>query len=484
MWVPGLDGSGTSVAQPEAGNPDPHWQVDPALVGLPVERFRWIASSGSTNGFPNNLGMASGHASQVGQALYGSTDGVAPGVAYIENYEAVYFVGLIQSGLPINPPLVNQSFAFGGQNQTIDLNYDNYVNVHGTLFVSGVGNSGAPASPATMWNGIGVGAFGGASSFGPTSDGRCKPDLTAPGVLTSFATPQVVGTAALLLQAITNGVVPAGDAALAADWRTLKALLLNGADKPAGWTNAVAYPLDARYGTGLLNVFRTYDQLRGGRRLASATNTFRVIDPVPIPSSNHVITARRGWNMAAISHGPLESAVHSYLLDSSASGQAIVALVATLNWALPVGGTAANNLDLVLADADTGAVLAESRSPKNNVEHLHVINLPAGRYLLQVLKLGGALESVTRTETYALAFEAQSALTPGPRWADSAWEASVFRATLEGEPSETYAVERAPDAVTWMPVTTHQMGATGVFAFEDPTASPAQSWIYRARRLP
>ena len=51
----------------------------------------------------------------------------------------------------------------------------------------------------------------------------------------------------------------------AADMRTIKALLLNGAIKPADWTNNPPSPLDTRYGAGVLNVFNSYEQLAGGK---------------------------------------------------------------------------------------------------------------------------------------------------------------------------------------------------------------------------
>jgi hypothetical protein len=51
----------------------------------------------------------------------------------------------------------------------------------------------------------------------------------------------------------------------AADIRTIKSLLLNGAVKPPGWTNFPPQPLDTNYGAGVLNVFNSYKQLAGGK---------------------------------------------------------------------------------------------------------------------------------------------------------------------------------------------------------------------------
>jgi len=57
------------------------------------------------------------------------------------------------------------------------------------------------------------------------------------------------------------------------DMRTIKALLLNGAVKPLGWTNSNSSPLDARYGAGVVNVFNAYEQLAGGKHGFIASTT-------------------------------------------------------------------------------------------------------------------------------------------------------------------------------------------------------------------
>ena len=57
---------------------------------------------------------------------------------------------------------------------------------------------------------------------------------------TSFSTPQVAGAAAVLMQAGLRGD-GGSDTNAAADIRTVKALLFNGAVKPADWTNIAAF---------------------------------------------------------------------------------------------------------------------------------------------------------------------------------------------------------------------------------------------------
>ncbi len=161
--------------------------------------------------------------------------------------------------------IVNQSFAFTGVNvsseQMWDSVYDNYEETYGTLFVSAVnnlGNSSFVTPPGTAYNCLGVGCYANpnfANSLGPTIDnGRCKPDITALAGETSYSTPQVAGAAADLMQAALRGD-GGSDTNSAFNLRTIKALLINGAVKPLGWTNSSFFPLDARYGAGVLNVF-------------------------------------------------------------------------------------------------------------------------------------------------------------------------------------------------------------------------------------
>src|SRR5207248_2225856 len=188
---------------------------------------------------------------------------------------------------------VNQSFlvtSSGGvpiQDFVTDVSYDNYVSFHGftNVVVSGVGNSGKPSSPSTAFNGIAVGAYQGTTAVGPTTDGRSKPDITAPASATSFSTPLVSGAAAILVQAGLRGDGGgAATAAAASDARTVKALLLNGASKPTGWTHSITAPLDPTYGAGILNVYNSYVQLTGGQHSFIASTSVPTGAPSPPPA--------------------------------------------------------------------------------------------------------------------------------------------------------------------------------------------------------
>ena len=109
------------------------------------------------------------------------------------------------------------------------------------------------------------------ATSGPTSDGRSKPDLTAPGSETSYSTAEVSGAAAILLQAASRGDGGAGTATSASDIRTLKALLLNGATKPTGWTHTDTAPLNPQYGAGVVNVDQSWLELKSGNQTVSVS---------------------------------------------------------------------------------------------------------------------------------------------------------------------------------------------------------------------
>jgi hypothetical protein len=424
-----LNGSGVRVAQPEGGyGTTTNWEVNPAAggVGQPASLFTYFSSSGTTNYFPNAVGGESGHADAVAGSFYGIPGGVATNVAHVDNYYAGYFVQVsvhvigsstnYTVSLPstnINDPVVNQSFVFLNSDSTpvptkmqqaIDTAYDNYAAQYNALFVSGIGNGGAVNPPGTGYNGIGVGAYGGSSSVGPSLDnGRCKPDITAPAAVTSFSTPQVAGAAAVLLQAGLRGD-GGSDTSAATNSRTVKALLLNGAVKPAGWTNGTASPLDARYGAGVLNVFNAYEQLAGRKQTNLVTGTVSAGAAHPPTGATNTIGAPSGWSYTNLtSSSTLDAVAHYYFNLTNGISNATFTATATLVWNRQQNQSSINNLQLFLYNTANSNLVAVCTSAVDNVQHLFVPSLPRGRYDLQVLKKGGTY--VTPGETYALAYE-------------------------------------------------------------------------------
>jgi hypothetical protein len=418
------DGSGIRVAQPEADdqNTPPGtntWEVNPAVVGQPTNLFTYISSGGSSTVYTNLLGLESHHAEGVAGNFYGISGGVATNIAHVDNYEAEYFVNNIVATLsPVNTNdlVVNQSFIFTesdgsqdtvGDQQAVDTVYDNYAAQYKTLFVSGAGN-GSPMQvnpPATCYNGIGVGVSDGSSSIGPTIDnGRCKPDIIAPGGATSFSTPYVAGAAAVLMQAGLRGD-GGGDTNSAADIRTVKALLLNGAVKPADWTNSNSSPLDARYGAGILNVLNSYEQLAGGKNSYIVSTSVSTNGAHPPTGATATITNLSGWDFNTNSSSTSHDGVNHYYFDATnnLNGASFIA-TATLVWNRQKNKTNINNLDLFLYNCANSNLVTCSTSLVDNVEHIFLPQLAQGRYDLQVWKAGG-IGMVNSTEPYALAWE-------------------------------------------------------------------------------
>jgi len=411
-----VNGAGIHVAQPEANNgpTTTNWQVNSSSFGQLTSLFTYYSSNGSATTFPNSLGAESGHADAVGTNFYGIPNGVATNVALVDNYEAGYFYNsLIAGSVPLNnnDPVVNQSFNFVvtgvSQQQIIDSTYDNYTERYNTLFVSGVGNGGSVNAPATCYNGIGVAGDNGSSSTGPTLDnGRAKPDITAPGYpagLTSFSTPYVSGAAAVLMQAGARGDGGNGTNA-AADIRTVKALLLNGAVKPADWTNNAPSPLDTRYGAGVLNVFNSYEQLAGGRHGYIVSTSVSTGGAHPPTGASGMVSTLSGWDFNTNTSSSTSDGVNHYYFNvTNGVSEAMFTATATLVWNRQRNKSGINNLNLFLYNAANSNLVAVSTSAVDNVEHIFVPNLAQGRYDLQVWKAGGSF--VSSSETYALAFE-------------------------------------------------------------------------------
>jgi hypothetical protein len=411
-----VNGAGIPVGQAEAGNgATTNWQVNPSTVGQPTNLFTYYSSGGSATTFPNALGAESGHADAVAGNFYGVPLGVATNVAHVDNYDTSYFYNsIIAAPVPpnINDPVVNQSFNFTGttvgQQQTFDSKYDNYAAQYKTLFVSGAGNGGPVNPPATCYNGIGVAVDNGSSSYGPTLDnGRAKPDITAPGYpagLTSFSTPYVSGAAAVLMQA---GLRSDGgsDTNSAADIRTVKALLLNGAIKPADWTNNASSPLDTRYGAGVLNVFNSYKQLIGGKRGYIVSTSVTIGNPHPPTGATGTVGVLSGWDFNTNSSSATSDVVkHYYFNVTNSVSNALFTATLTLVWNRQQNQSSINNLNLFLYNAANSNLVAVSTSAVDNVEHIFVPKFAQGRYDLQVWKAGG-LTIVSSSEAYALAFE-------------------------------------------------------------------------------
>jgi Subtilase family len=416
-----VDGANIRVAQPEAEDPNTPpgtntWEVNPAIVGQPADLFTYISSGGSSAAYTNLLGFESHHAEAVANNFYGIPAGVATNVAHVDNYDANFFWDSVVATLsPANDPIVNQSFTFGSlaatNQESVDSDYDNYAAQYDTLFVSAANNynnSTIVCAPGTSYNCISVGAYANSTyynSLGPTIDNRrCKPDITAPSTATSFSTPYVAGAAAVLMQAGLRGD-GGSDTNSAADIRTIKALLLNGAIKPADWTNDAPSPLDYRYGAGVLNVFNSYEQLAGGENNFISETIVLLNGAHPPDGASGTITNLSGWDFNTNSSSIYADRINHYYFNvSNDVASAQFTATATLVWNRQQNESDINNLDLFLYNCANSNLVACSTSLVDNVEHIYVPRLAQGRYDLQVLENGGT-NTVSDTEPYALAWE-------------------------------------------------------------------------------
>lgn len=408
-----VNGAGIRVGQAEAGAP--YWEVNPGAVGQPTNLFTYFygtspyLSVSTANTFTNSLGLESGHANAVAGNFYGMSGGAATNVVHVNNYEANTFVNYyVNQDHLISERVVNQSFTYGTNNPSKDQIFDDYAANNGVLFISGAGFNGSPVySPATCYNGIGVGVSDNSNTpYGPTPDGRSKPDIVAPGspdTVTSYSTPLVSGAAALLMQAGLRGD-GGSDTNAAANLRTIKALLLNGAIKPANWTNNNLAPLHTRYGAGVLNVFNSYKQLAGGKHGYIVSTSVSTNSPHPPAGDTGTVSVLSGWDFNTNSSSLTTDGVNHYYFNATngVNSPTFTATI-TLVWNRHRSQTSINNLDLFLYNAISSNLVACSTSLVDNVEHIWVPHLAQGRYDLQVLKKGGSY--VSAKETYALAFE-------------------------------------------------------------------------------
>lgn len=290
---------------------------------------------------------------RLGQFHY---QGVAP-EAQADVYEFWHF--LTNNIFPGSPPEADVVTASIG-NQFQDWwtrGFESLAERYGLIVVAGVGNGSAVHDPLLYpgagANIIGVGVVDSVStenlatnlahfslahpehsSISPTADGRCKPDIVAPGNClaaddnepnsyeptgnwSSFSTPIVAGTIGLLVQrakeepSLSLAVSPEGGNCV------IKAILLNSARKLPYWHKGMLTkdddhfaPLDHIQGAGMLNAVGAYEHLTAGpakpsdvpttgwdnnllEKNASAENIYRINITDP---TDKVITATLTWN--------------------------------------------------------------------------------------------------------------------------------------------------------------------------------------------
>ena len=324
----------------------------------------------------------SDHATSTAAHLAGSTTSILPQMPWlISTVDDEYITAALHIGEPIAPlvptwDLQNTTDCWSDNTWSVEIlrRADWTVDQQGMTFVVDVANGAATPIPyvySSAYNVISVGVTAGTHSRGGTlieGVGRTKPDIVAPAIWVSDATPIVASCAGLLIdQAKADARFT-----VAKDPRVIKALLLAGATKQEipGWSNSPTQPLDAHFGAGQVNIANSYWMLLNGRQAAG--NTW---------------LSGSGWDKSTSGAG-------QYFLEvpggQTATFSAVLAWNRTVtpnaDWSVLTPSLADLNLRLSTASAgfSVGSLVAESRSAIDNVEHVYQTSLPAGRYVLEV----------------------------------------------------------------------------------------------------
>lgn len=350
----------------------------------------------------------SGHASATATIIYGPK-GLAPGISQVECFATSHWLGngflnAYSDQEPLNASPIRLftcswvSYDFHPASDIL-LRIDQVVEEQGVVVVAGVNNgsnTGVPPVLASAYNIIAVGDWDGESSHGYTTDdtaGRSKPDLVAPGGLTSFATPGVGAMAARLMETADQMGLPRVGQPL-----IIKAVLMAGADKPKDWLREPGKPLDDRYGAGRPRLDHSYEMLT------------HPLTPNQLPLNS-------GWDKRAIEPG--QDMTYRLLLE-----QPIASFSAVLTWHRKVesrlatltmgrklrrqyrGRMAYMTLSLVRSDLPEYQTLDESLSEIDNVQHVYATKLPAGRYDLVIRRPDGLDETWDYVLAWRVAYEA------------------------------------------------------------------------------
>tara|TARA_Y100000589_G_C27164087_1_gene634036 strand:+ start:685 stop:2205 length:1521 start_codon:yes stop_codon:yes gene_type:complete len=410
------DGSGLTIGMVEAADGDNY--------GLNLSDANFTAHTIIDQG-PGSPGVSS-HANNVGSRYFGTVESMTPSADPIHLYEVSGWCldGFLRANYSSStPPLSmpapiktwNHSWigSFGSVNndQIVLRRLDYSVNRDETIMAVGVDNDPDNDTLPLLdhsFNVISVGLRSGNHDYSDTDlayegGGRMKPHICAKSSLTSFATPVVTSAAIMLVDQVRS------DTSLGEDGEqpeVVKAVLLAGADHQYSignnsWSNQPSdngtdrgltiRPLDDVQGAGQVNVDRNHLIMSGGQ-------LFGGVSPPTTPEAS-----LQGWDRAFCLVG--NKRTWNFTLNGAVDE---VSIVATWNRQVPIGfGTNWTlgdfNLELVKLDIDgepesmvgSGPEVFESGNVRSasivdNIEHLYIRGLAAGRYQLQLqLEDGG-----------------------------------------------------------------------------------------------
>jgi hypothetical protein len=455
------DDIGYSRLQEELGDKTPNGagvpvtQIEAPLTNSPdaTDYFPMLTNSdGSANGQftgktvtpQTNPYTTSSHATTVGTLFYGNTGSIAPGITSVNVYNANDWIGtgfLNPSTSPLpdfttdrvaNSSWIGYDSESGtttfSASATLDdlhrLDYviatDDYINC---VAENNPDNGGAMPLLADSFNAISVGLTNGTATSGTTAElddpqnlyigGRAAPDVVVPMGATSYATPLVASTAALLVEvahdhpSLSSGSFTSSRTGLQLEYGetndVIKAAIMAGADRVtnnqdtsdqiAGYGTEgyqTRNGLDTRYGAGQLDVYNSYHIIAAGQQG---------------PNAAPIGTYGFDYNPASA-----EGAVENYVF----SGQYGVA--ATLVWNIHIADDLSATLahfQLQLFDLSAGGgsvSVAVSDSMIDNTQNIYVNGLNTGdTYELQVTRNDGLAEDWD----YGLAWDLAPAPEPG-----------------------------------------------------------------------
>ncbi|MCX5634131.1 MAG: S8 family serine peptidase [Phycisphaerae bacterium] len=286
---------------------------------------------------------------------------------------------------------------------------DRMAEQFGFLVIAAIGNGkdsyDLPLYPAAGSNVLAVGvadstdslsSFGvpdvNHSTAGPTLDGRCKPDIVAPGNClvavagtknsyrpsgdySSFAAPVVTGVASLLIQKARSEPSLQFAVSPFTSNCVLKSILMTSAKKLAGWHKGFPqsdddyeYPLDFSQGAGMVDGFAAYSVLTAGMQQDG-------------------IVASSGWDTTSIEPNYIAEKAYRFKADGFKNPYVSLTLVWNRVYEdeypfAPVWQSWADlQLELWVVDANgRGQLVDYSNSSVDNVEHIYTALDPNSEY--------------------------------------------------------------------------------------------------------
>ncbi|WP_395751334.1 hypothetical protein [Prosthecobacter sp.] len=450
---------------PQAGGPGTFAGADPY--------------TGKTFTAGSGAGVVLSHAQSVAFYFYANGSGIAQGATDIRIYTANDFLtGLYSATGPTDFGARVQNHSWKGSADTTTdpqllRSLDLMINRDGRIVSVALDNSTGAIPPllGNNYHALTAGVRSGLHSLGGTNtdgSGRMKPDLVVNVPETSYASPAIAGTGAVLLQSAASLASGSANAQMP---QVIKAQMLAGASKQnlPQWLRASdSAPYDAVFGAGELNLRNAYYIQQAGQHTYSTT--------AESPS--------RGWDYAATTNA---AAGRRYFFSIPA-GRYGSTFSAALTWHRTFSGFARNytgtlsDLNLKLYSA-TGLIpgatpLYSSTSTVDNVEHLFCYNLPPGQYMLVVT-------TSTNGRNYGLAWDTQLGLGPAVSPRLSGGNLLLDLSSLD--PQVSYILESSPNlAAPWtteQTIRTADSTASFTYTWQKPGA-PQGSYFYRLRWTP